>query len=177
MIWHFYSSAWSLLPWWQQSCLRSLPFFWWQNICHLMSFQAAGLNVAVDLFYSPSQPAWDKFNSGGTKESPDSIQGNNKGPDHGDRLRRRRLFISVIPTVVDEALYVLQGKFSRTLTIFLTRAAKNWMQSDVSYRWGRTQSSIVVAIMKGSTESQYNDEEHGITVRLQARVKNRGRTQ
>lgn len=73
-------------------------------------FRPQDCNAALSLSYSPSQRDWDKFDTDSTEESPDSIHGNNKGPDHRDGLRRWKLFIAVIPAAVDEALYVLQWK-------------------------------------------------------------------
>lgn len=59
-------------------------------------------------FYSPAQPARDKLDTEGAEDPADGVHGNNQGPDHGDGLRRRLLFVSVEPAAVDEALYELQ---------------------------------------------------------------------
>ena len=71
-------------------------------------FKAKGQLFAEGVSYLPSKPAREQFDTDGTKETPDSIHGDDEGPDHGDRLWRRRLFISVVPAAVDEALNVLQ---------------------------------------------------------------------
>lgn len=56
--------------------------------------------------------------------------------------------------------YPAPGKMS-----WLLRQNRN----DVSHRWGRTQSSDVVAGLKASTDPQNNDEEQTTTLGLQSR--------
>lgn len=90
--------------------VQIIAFFLIEEHITASLFKATGPNAALSRFYSPSQRAGDQFHTESTKESPDSIHGNNEGPDDRDGPWGWRLVVPVEPAAIDEALNVLQRK-------------------------------------------------------------------